>query len=99
MPGSVLVLLVSGARGWQGSKGAGGRLVSRGIGPLLYVPLEQMSQRCRFRDGRPGDSDPNVRATPNRLLSQPVLTAPNLAWVGDITYLPRQGGGWLYLVT
>jgi len=22
---------------------------------------------------------------------------PNRAWVGDITYLPRQGGGWLYL--
>ncbi|HEX8658754.1 MAG TPA: hypothetical protein VF690_14515 [Hymenobacter sp.] len=38
-----------------------------------------------------------MRAAPNRLLGQPAPTAPNRVWVGYITYLPRQGGGWLYL--
>jgi len=46
---------------------------------------------------RTTDSDPAVRAAPNRLLDRPAPTAPNRVWVGDISYLPRQGGGCLYL--
>ena len=55
------------------------------------------AQQPRSFVPRTTDSDPAVRAAPNRLLGQPAPTAPNRVRVGDITYLPRQGGGWPYL--
>jgi putative transposase len=57
------------------------------------------AQQPRSFVPRTTDSDPAVRAAPNRLLGQPAPIALNRVWVGDITYLPRQGGGGLYLAT
>ena len=57
------------------------------------------AQQPRSFVPRTTDSDPARWAAPNRLLDQLAPTAPNRVWVGDITYLPKQGGGWLYLAT
>ena len=40
------------------------------------------AQQPRSFVPRTTDSDPNVRAAPNRLLGQPAPTAPNQVWVG-----------------
>ncbi|WP_234997118.1 IS3 family transposase [Hymenobacter roseosalivarius] len=47
------------------------------------------AQQPRSFVPRTTDSDPAVRAAPNRVLGQPAPTVPNRVWVGDITYLPR----------
>lgn len=46
---------------------------------------------------RTTDSNPAMRTAPNRLLGLPAPTALDRVWIGDITCLPRQGRGWLYL--
>ena len=54
-----------------------------------------MSACRRFR-GPTTDSAPARPVAPNLLERDFSVTAPNVAWVGTITYLPF-GGGWAYL--
>lgn len=57
------------------------------------------AQQPRSFVPRTTDSRHGQRVAPNRLLGQPRPTRPDRVWVGDITCLPKQGGGWLYLAS
>ena len=46
---------------------------------------------------RTTDSTHGLTISPNLLLGKPLPIAPNLCWVGDITYIPLAGGQWAYL--
>jgi putative transposase len=54
----------------------------RAIQPKTFVP--------KTSDGRADKPSPNL------LSDQPLPTAPNRAWAGDITFIPTKDG-WLYL--
>ena len=62
----------------------------RSVRPTATPWAAGCGQRARY-------PQPAAPAAPNRLLDQPAPTTPNRVWVGNITYLPRQGGSWLYL--
>jgi len=68
---------------------AQGHAVGRWRIRRVLKPHGLRAQQPRSFVPRTTDSDPAVRAAPNRLLGQPAPIAPNRVWVGDSTYLPR----------
>jgi transposase InsO family protein len=62
--------------------------------------LRKLGLRCQYkRKFRPTtDSKHNLAIAPNLLDRQFTVSKPNVAWVGDITYL-QTTEGWLYLAT
>lgn len=80
-----------------GHAGVGRWRIRRVLSAHGLRALTGHAQQPRSFVPRTTDPDPAVRAAPYRLLDQLAPTAPDQVWVGDITYRPRQGGGWLCL--
>ncbi|MBO3272172.1 IS3 family transposase [Hymenobacter defluvii] len=78
---------------------AEGHRVGRGRIRRVLAAHGLRAQQPRSFVPRTTDSGHGRRVAPNRLRGQPRPTAPNRVWVGDITCLPKQGGGWLYLAS
>ncbi|GGJ65819.1 hypothetical protein GCM10010121_090670 [Streptomyces brasiliensis] len=55
--------------------------------------------RTLKRRHRTAIPDPAAQAVPDLLRRNVTASAPNRAWIGDITYLPIAGGKFLYLAT
>ena len=80
---------------WQALRQKGLRHGRNRVARLLREQNLCGRQRRRYRV-QTTDSRHAQPIAPNRLAEAPPPTAPNQAWVTDITYLPT-GEGWLYL--
>ncbi|MFI2071870.1 IS3 family transposase [Streptomyces mirabilis] len=77
---------------------AGGVVVNRKRVERLMRQHAVQGRRLKRRH-RTTIPDPAAQAVPDLLRRNFTASAPNRAWVGDITYLPIAGGKFLYLAT
>lgn len=76
---------------WRGQR-CGVHRVGRLLRELELKAIQPKSYRPRTTDSRH-----RLGYSPNRLVSSPPPTDVNQVWVGDISYIPLRGGGFLYL--
>lgn len=70
----------------------GAKRVGRLLRELELKAIQPKSYRPRTTDSRH-----RLGFSPNLLLDSPPPTEVNQVWVGDISYIPLRGGGYLYL--
>jgi transposase InsO family protein len=76
--------------------GRGRRCGVQRVGRLLRE-LELKAIQPKSYRPRTTDSRHRLGFSPNLLIDSPPPTAVNQVWVGDISYIPLHGGGYLYL--